>query len=137
MDTKDFFLMQIARLTAINRRLTRTVSMQRLDIVSGPESDAEDTEDLRLNLDEVDSLPKKDSITREENGHIDYLSEEGRVRIPSITSDRSTPSPTRETVGRKKSQTLADAFLEQLPEVRNCDDAYQNGSATHEEREAC
>lgn len=112
--------------------------MQRLDVVSGPESDAEDTEDLRLNLDEVDSLPKKvDSLTREENGHIDYLSEEGRVRIPSTASDRSTPSPTRETVGRKKSQTLADAFLEQLPEVRNCDDAYQNGSATHEEREAC
>ncbi|XP_047480983.1 ecotropic viral integration site 5 ortholog-like isoform X3 [Penaeus chinensis] len=128
---------EIARLTAINRRLTRTVSMQRLDIVSGPESDAEDTEDLRLNLDEVESLPKRDSVTREENGHIDYLCEEGRVRIPSVTSDRSTPSPTRETVGRKKSQTLADAFLEQLPEVRNCDDAYQNGSATHEEREAC
>ncbi|KAG7154430.1 Ecotropic viral integration site 5 ortholog-like, partial [Homarus americanus] len=129
---------EIARLTAINRRLTRTVSMQRLDIVSGPESDVEDTDEYRLYIEDSDSPPKKyDSTTKEENGDIDYAREESRERIPSIGSDRSTPSPSRETVNRKTSQTLAEAFLEQLPEVRNCDDAYQNGSATQEEREAC
>jgi len=42
----------------------------------------------------------------------------------------------KEPVTRKTSQTLADAFLEQLPEVKNID-AYQNGSATREERGAC
>ena len=112
--------------------------MQRLDIASGPESDFEDAEDLRLHLDEAVASPKKlDSPTKEENGFLDYSKEENRGRIPSIGSDRSTPSPSREVVGRKTSQTLAEAFLEQLPEVRNCSDAYQNGSASHEERETC
>ncbi|XP_069171325.1 ecotropic viral integration site 5 ortholog isoform X6 [Procambarus clarkii] len=127
---------EIARLTAINRRLTRTVSMQRLDFTSGPESDIEDTEDYRLCLEDSDSSPKKyDYSIKGENGVVEHSRDE-RVRIPSTGSDRSTPSPSRETANRKTSQTLADAFLEQLPEVRNWDDAYQNGSATCEEREA-
>lgn len=129
---------EIAHLTAINRRLTRTVSMQRLDIASGPESDVEDTEEYRLCLEDDESSPKKyDFLTKDENGVFDHMREEGRVRIPSSGSDRSTPSPSREPLNRKTSQTLADAFLEQLPEVRVNDDAYQNGSATCEEREAC
>lgn len=129
---------EIARLTAINRRLTRTVSIQRLDIVSGPESDGEDAEDLRLHFDAgMTSPPKKlDFPTKEENG-LDYC-KESRVRLSSSGSDRSTPSPSREVAGRKTSQTLADAFLEQLPEFRNSDDAYQNGYASHDnEGDAC
>lgn len=112
--------------------------MQRLDIASGPESDVEDTEDYRLCLDDAEPSPKKyDFFSKDENGVFDHMGEEGRVRIPSCGSDRSTPSPFREPLNRKTSQTLADAFLEQLPEVRVNDDAYQNGSATCEEREAC
>ncbi|KAK7081754.1 hypothetical protein SK128_006189, partial [Halocaridina rubra] len=127
----------VARLTAINRRLTRTVSMQRLDIASGPESDVDDTEDLRLHLDDAVSSPKKSEyFPKEENGVLDFV-KESRVRIPSTASDRSTPSPSREVASRKTSQTLADAFLEQLPEVKNSNDAYQNGSASLEERETC
>ncbi|KAK8738894.1 hypothetical protein OTU49_003722 [Cherax quadricarinatus] len=112
--------------------------MQRLDIASGPESDIEDTEEYRLYLEDSDSSPKKYEYSiKGENGLLEHGRDESRVRMASTCSDRSTPSPSRETANRKTSQTLADAFLEQLPEVRNYDDAYQNGSATHEERGAC
>lgn len=114
-------------MSAKNRRLTKTVSMQRLDIISNPESDDDADEDLRLRLGEGYSSTKK-------------LSENGTdVDSNDETCERLSESEdyyNREPVTRKTSQTLADAFLEQLPEVRNID-AYQNGSATRDERGAC
>lgn len=123
---------EVARLSAINRRLSKTVSkslsMQRLDVISGPESDDADDDDLRLRLGDGYSSTKKLS----ENGTDVDSNDETCERL----SESEDYYYNKEPVTRKTSQTLADAFLEQLPEVKNID-AYQNGSATREERGAC
>lgn len=67
-----------------------------------------------------------------------------RERRISTGSERSITPPNRENITRKTSTTLAEAFLEQLPEVRHTQDdvddmaaPLQNGSANHLEMEAC
>lgn len=65
-----------------------------------------------------------------------------RERKTSTSSERSITPPNRENITRKTSHTLAEAFLEQLPEVRHTQDdveaaPLQNGSAPHVEMEAC
>ncbi|KAK4304856.1 hypothetical protein Pmani_023213 [Petrolisthes manimaculis] len=129
---------EIARLLAINRRLTRTVSMQRLDAVSGGESDIEDTDEYRLYLDDTDIKRTSENGTPERRESTsNHLEIDTRSRVSSTGSEYSVSPPARELAKRKTSQTLADAFLEQLPEVITGEDGYQNGSATHEEREIC
>lgn len=148
---------QIARLSAINRRLTRTVSLQRLDAVSGPESDVEDADDYRLNLDDAE-LKDGGAVSLAVAGRdrkistVSTCSERSvtpRERRTSTSSERSITPPNRENITRKTSHTLAEAFLEQLPEVRHTQDdmddldaedeapPMQNGSAPHLEMEAC
>ncbi|XP_050712480.1 ecotropic viral integration site 5 ortholog-like isoform X5 [Eriocheir sinensis] len=151
---------EIARLSAINRRLTRTVSLQRLDAVSGPESDVEDADDYRLNLDDAE-LKDCGTVSLAVAGRdrkistVSTCSERSvtpRERRTSTSSERSITPPNRENITRKTSHTLAEAFLEQLPEVRHTQDdmddldaeeeeaaapPMQNGSAPHLEMEAC
>lgn len=141
--------LQIARLTAINRRLNRTVSLQRLDAVSGPESDADDADDYRLFLDDAE-LKEGGAMGLAVSGRdrkVSSCSERSvtpRERRISTSSERSITPPNKETITRKTSTTLAEAFLEQLPEVRHTQDdvddvaaPLQNGSAPHLEMEAC
>lgn len=141
---------QIARLSAINRRLTRTVSLQRLDAVSGPESDVDDADDYRLYLDDAElkeggAVALAVAAAEGRDRRISSCSERSvtpRERKISTSSERSITPPNRENITRKTSQTLAEAFLEQLPEVRHTQDEaeaapLQNGSAPHLEMEAC
>ena len=133
-------MLQIARLTAINRRIL-SKSSQKLDFMSGPESDIDDAEDLRLTLDVADtnSLSKSSSsskIINNNNINCDQdnssLDNERKSRNSSESSDQDAGDvtiPRRDKLGRKTSQTLAEAFLEQLPEVRQ-DVPYQNGSVS-------
>ncbi|XP_076048504.1 ecotropic viral integration site 5 isoform X3 [Oratosquilla oratoria] len=125
---------EIAHLTAVNRKLTKNMSLQHLDIGSGPESDLEDTEDLRLKLDVNESSPKKLSLSSQYSGEDDD-EEEGRGRH---SSSSSVVDGSREEVTRKTSQTLEDAFIEQLPEVK-CEEEPRcpNGSVSHQEQRAC
>lgn len=144
---------QIARLSAINRRLTRTVSLQRLDAISGPESDADDADDYRLYLDDGElkeggaaamaaaALAAAEERERKASSSSE-LSITAKERKVSTSSERSITPPNRESITRKTSHTLAEAFLEQLPEVKtNTEEApvaaLQNGSAPHLEMEAC
>lgn len=147
---------EIARLSAINRRLTRTVSLQRLDAISGPESDADDADDYRLDLDDTElkevgaaaaaaaaAVAAAAAEERERKASSSSeLSITPKERKISTSSERSITPPNRENITRKTSQTLAEAFLEQLPEVKPSQDdatmtALQNGSAPHLEMEAC
>ena len=84
--------------------------------MSGPESDAEDAEDLRLKLDVSEAIPKNSTpVVKEE------------------VSEEEENTSTKDKLGRKTSQTLAEAFLEQLPEVKNNEEEIShhqsNGSA--------
>ncbi|RXG72681.1 Ecotropic viral integration site 5 [Armadillidium vulgare] len=134
---------EMARLMAINRRLL-SQSNQRLDFASGPESDFEDAEDLRLKLDVNDYIHRRDSAggpSLEDlrhhrirsssmgsgNLYKSYLSDEnGRERKPSTQSDggssplegKISPPVFVKSVQRRTSQSMEDAFLEQLPEVK-------------------
>ncbi|XP_045120636.1 ecotropic viral integration site 5 ortholog-like isoform X4 [Portunus trituberculatus] len=145
---------EIARLSAINRRLTRTVSLQRLDAISGPESDADDADDYRLYLDDGElkeggaaavvaaaALAAAEERERKASSSSE-LSITAKERKVSTSSERSITPPNRESITRKTSHTLAEAFLEQLPEVKTSPEeapvtALQNGSAPHLEMEAC
>ncbi|KAG0720777.1 Ecotropic viral integration site 5-like protein [Chionoecetes opilio] len=138
---------EIARLSAINRRLTRTVSLQRLDFISGPESEADDADDYRLYLDDIEqSEGGAMALTAEERRERkassgSELSVTPKERKTSESSERSITPPKRENITRKTSHTLAEAFLEQLPEVRHSPEeasatTMQNGSAPHLEMEA-
>ncbi|KAB7506775.1 Ecotropic viral integration site 5 [Armadillidium nasatum] len=134
---------EMARLMAINRRLL-SQSNQRLDFASGPESDFEDAEDLRLKLDVNDYIHRRESAggpsledLRHQrfrsssmgsgNLYKSYLSDEnGRERKPSTQSDggssplegKISPPVFVKNVQRRTSQSMEDAFLEQLPEVK-------------------
>lgn len=112
--------------------------MHRLDAVSGGESDVEDTDEYRLCIDDADIKRTEENGTTERGESTsNHLEIESRSRVSSTGSEYSVSPPARELAKRKTSQTLAEAFLEQLPEVITGEDGYQNGSATHEEREIC
>lgn len=130
--------------------------------MSGPESDVDDADDYRLNLDDAE-LKDGGAVSLAVAGRdrkistVSSCSERSvtpRERRTSTSSERSITPPNRENITRKTSHTLAEAFLEQLPEVRHTQDdldddldakeeeeeeapPMQNGSAAHLEMEAC
>lgn len=171
-------LLQITRLRSVNRRLSSSKGVSRIDYVSDNDSDIEDPEDLRLTLSpaslsgdmvtlngdladssdadsgngesagardgdsasgaamangDVSSLDgskeEHGSGNERENDRVKHFSgsadhnhnREITVSSPlrkrSSSSECSNDSNPREPVSRRTSHTLADAFLEQLPEV--------------------
>lgn len=127
-----------------------------MDAISGPESDADDADDYRLDLDDTElkevgaaaaaaaaAVAAAAAEERERKASSSSeLSITPKERKISTSSERSITPPNRENITRKTSQTLAEAFLEQLPEVKPSQDdatmtALQNGSAPHLEMEAC
>lgn len=134
----------MARLTAVNRRLM-SQSAQQLD--SGPESDADDVltaadDDLRLKLDLMESrysvpsststlqLPQVRSRNNSWSGSAatvvrqvgadDVLSKERKYSNGELSGGEM--STKKSSVQRRFSQTLEDAFLEQLPECNKLEE---------------
>lgn len=113
----------MTRLESENRQLQQQ-SVPRIDYAS-EDSDLEDPEDLRLVLSpatmsgdaallngDLADVPLSSSPSPVPNGHVngDLKGEE---------EDHNHNREEKEPLGRRVSQSLADAFLEQLPEVQS------------------
>lgn len=137
----------MARLVAINRRLL-SQSNQRLDFTSGPDSDFEDAEDFRLKLDLSEMTLKGKELrhrTRSSSGGSGILGHRASVSVDGASdrkgSDggasppqdgRTSPLLRKTSVHRRTSQSMEDAFLEQLPVVKP-KTSHCNGSASSDE----